>query len=121
MITENKEKYISFTTDVVVDEYQDKGKTKEKKIQLRFINSFRFMASSLDSLTKNLVKGGQKLTGFEDYSEGQYALPVRKGVYPYECITSSDKFIETQLPPREVFHSNLNMSGIGKYDYEHAR
>ena len=38
MIAENKEKYISFTTDVVVDEYQDKGKTKEKKIQFRFIN-----------------------------------------------------------------------------------
>ena len=31
VITENKEKYISFTTDVMVDEYQDKGKTKEKK------------------------------------------------------------------------------------------
>ena len=65
----------------MVDEYQDEGKTKEKKIQPRFINSFRFMASSLNSLTSNLVKGGQKLTRFEDYSEDQYALPVRKGVY----------------------------------------
>ena len=34
MIAKNTEKYISFTTDVVVDEYQDKGKTTEKKIQL---------------------------------------------------------------------------------------
>ena len=34
MIAENKEKCISFTADVMVDEYQDKGKTKEKKIQL---------------------------------------------------------------------------------------
>ena len=41
------------------------------------------MARSLDSSTSNLVKGGQKLTGFEDYSEDQYALLVRKGVYPY--------------------------------------
>ena len=46
MIAETKEKYISFTTDVMVDEYQDKGKTKKKKIQLRFINSFKFMVSS---------------------------------------------------------------------------
>ena len=61
VITENKEKYISFTTNVMVDESQDEGKTKEKKIQLRFIDSFRFMASSLDSLTNNLVKGGKKL------------------------------------------------------------
>ena len=121
MIPENKEKYISFTTDAMVDEYQDEGKTKEKKIQLRFIDNFRFMASSLDLLTNNLVKGGQKLTGFEDYSKDQYALLVRKGVYPDECMLSWDKFIETWLPPKEAFHSFLNMSDISKRDYEHAQ
>ena len=87
VITENKEKYISFTTNVMVDEYQDKGKTKEKKIQLRYIDSFKFMASSLGSLTNNLVKGGKKLARFEDYFKDQYALLVRKGVYPYEYMT----------------------------------
>ena len=92
VIAENKEKYISFTTNVMVDEYQDKGKTKEKKVQLRFINSFKFMASSLDSLTNNLVKGGKKLARFKDYSNNQYVLLVKKGVYPYEYMTSWDKF-----------------------------
>ena len=59
IIVENKEKYISFNVDVVVDSYMDNsGEVKGKKIQLRFINSFRFMASSLDSLTNNLVKAG---------------------------------------------------------------
>ena len=114
VIAENKEKYISFTTDVMVDEYQDKGKTKEKKIQLRFINRFGFMASSLDSLTSNLVKGGKKLTGFEDYSKDQYVLLVRKGVYLYEYMMSWDKFMETQLPPKEAFHNSLNMSDISE-------
>ena len=120
MITEIKEKYISFTANAVVDEYQDKGKTKEKKNQLRFIDSFGFMASSLDSLTSNLVKGGQKLTGFKDYSEDQYALLVRKGVYPYEYMMSWDKFMETQLP-KGSFHSAVNMSDISQYNYEHAQ
>ena len=56
VIAENKEKYISCTTDVIVDRYVDKlGKIKEKKIQLRFTDSMRFMASSLDSLSSNLV------------------------------------------------------------------
>ena len=76
------------------------------------------MTSSLDSLTNNLVKGGKKLTRS---SEDQYALLVRKGVYPYEYVTSWDKVIETQLPPKEVFHSSLNMSDISESDYEHAQ
>ena len=49
----------------------------------------------------NLVHGGRKLTGFEDYSESQYKLLVRKGIYPYEYMSSRDKFEETQLPPRD--------------------
>ena len=57
------------------------------------------MASSLDSLTNDLVKGGKKLTRFKDYSKDQYSLLVRKGVYPYEYMMSWDKFMETQLPP----------------------
>ena len=56
VIAENKEKYISFYVDVMVDKYLDKeGKEKEKKIQLRFIDSMRFMASSLCALSSNLV------------------------------------------------------------------
>ena len=78
----NKEKYISFSVDVLVDKYLDKeGKIKEKKIELRFIDSMRFMASSLGSLTNNLVKSGRKPIDFEDYSEAQYELLIRKGVY----------------------------------------
>ena len=59
VIAKNKEKYISFNTDVVVHEYvDDQVKIKEKKIQLRFFDSVRFMASSLDLLMNNLVKDG---------------------------------------------------------------
>ena len=68
------------------------------------------MASSLGSLTNNLVKDGRKLSGFEDYSEEQYELLIHKGVYPYEYMPSWDKFDETELPPKEAFYSNLNMN-----------
>ena len=96
-------------------------KLKEKKIQLRFIDGMRFMASSLDSLKNTLVKDGRKLSGFEDYSEEQYKLLIRKGVYPYEYMTSWNKFKETQLPSKESFYSKLNMSVISDEDYEHAQ
>ena len=109
VIAKNKGDYISFPIKVPVDNYIDKnGEEKDKVIELRFIDSLKFMSSSLDSLTKNLVSGGKKLFGLEDYSELQYSLLTRKGVYPYEYINSWDRFEETQLPPISAFHSHLN-------------
>ena len=104
------------------EDYIDKnGEEKDKLIELRFIDSFKFMSSSLDSLTKNLVRGGKKLFGFEDYSELQYDLLTRKGVYPYEYVNCWDRFNETQLPPIDGFYSKLNMSSISEEDYQHAQ
>ena len=122
VIAKNKEDYISFSIKVPVDSYIDKnGEEKDKLTELRFIDSFKFMSSSLNSLTKNLVRGGKKLFGFEDYSELQYDLLTRKGVYPYEYVNSWDRFKETQLPPIDAFYSNLNMSSISEEDYQHAQ
>ena len=122
VITKNKEDYIGFSIKVPVDSYIDKdGEEKDKLIELRFIDSFKFMSSSLNSLTKNLVRGGKKLFGFEDYSELQYDLFTRKGVYPYEYVNSWDRFNETQPPPIDAFYSNLNMSSISEEDYQHAQ
>ena len=112
----------------MVDRYEDElGKIKEKKIQLVFIDSMRFIASSLDSLMNNLVGGsgmscnvcgescqfthvdeyyvayGKCRNCYSEYSkhhlsvnfnfdnlrvshnDEQFRLPLRKGVYPYEC------------------------------------
>ena len=122
VIAKNKEDYISFSVEVAVDKYVDKlGNEKEKLIELRFIDSFKFMASSLDSLTRNLVGGGHKMFGFENCSEQQYELLTRKGIYPYEHMTSWDRFEDTELPPIESFYSSLNMSGVSESDYQHAQ
>ena len=75
----------------MVNKYIDKnGVEKDKEIELRFIDSLRFMSSSLDSLTTNLVRGGQELFGFEKYTPKQYELLVCKGIYPYEYMSSWD-------------------------------
>ena len=79
------------------------------------------MSSSLDSLTTNLARGGQRLFGFEEYTCKQYELLVKKGKYPYEYMSSWDKFKETKLPPEEAFYSKLNMVGVSSENYEHAR
>ena len=70
------------------------------------------MSSSLDSLTTNLVRGGQRLFGFEEYTSKQYELLVKKGIYPYEYMSSWDKFKEAKLPPKEAFYSNLIWWGL---------
>ena len=116
MIAKNKEDYITFSVNVTVDRYVDKeGNEKDKFIELRFIHSFKFIASSLDSLTNNLVCGSRKLFGFEDCS---YNLLTGKGIYPYEFMSSWDKFEKPQLPPIEAFNSSLNMSNVSEGDYQ---
>ena len=57
VIAENKEKYISFNVKIKVKlagVRDEDGKEVCENIQLRFIDSCRFMASSLDKLSSNL-------------------------------------------------------------------
>ena len=90
VIAKNTENYMSFfSVKLKVDKFIDKaGKTvlneKSKEIELRFIDSFKFMSSSLDSLVNNLAKGGHEFWGFEKYNSKQKELLIRKGVYSYE-------------------------------------
>ena len=58
------------------------------------------------------------MIGFEDYSKAQYELLGRKGIYPYEYMTSWDN---VQLPPIKAFYSNLNMSNVSNDDYQHVQ
>ena len=120
--TENKEDYITFLISVEVDKYIDKnGEEKSKEIELRFIDSFKFMSSSLDFLVNNLARANNEFFGFEDYNKSQYKILIRKGIHSYEYMDDWDKFKETVLPPKEAFYSKLNMSGVSDRDYEHAR
>ena len=73
-IPNNEEKYISFSKDIVVGEYTNKnGKVVAVKQQLRFIDSYKFMPSSLDKLVENLDKN----------------CCVNTGKF-YECISDDD-------------------------------
>ena len=101
-ISNNAEKYISFSIG-----------------QLKFIDSFQFMASSLERLVDATDKSSFKITKSEFGSKAP--LILRKGVYPYEYIDSLDRFDETQLPPIDKFFSKLNDEGISQKDYEHAQ
>ena len=119
-IPNNEERYISFTKKIEVGSYIDKkGETIALHHKIRFIDSFKFMAASLDKLVNNLPKddfGNLK----RHYTGEKFNLPTRKGVYPYENMDSLEKLKETKLPPKEAFYSRLNDEDISDEDYEHA-
>ncbi|XP_043479909.1 uncharacterized protein LOC122509742 [Leptopilina heterotoma] len=106
----NKEKYISFTKHV-----------KETEIKFRFIDSFKFMASSLKKLASYLSEYKIVNQEFSNFMDEEIEFLTRKGVLPYEYLDSRDKLKETNLPTKKQFYSTLNDSTVSDEDYEHAQ
>ncbi|XP_050063297.1 uncharacterized protein LOC126552630 [Aphis gossypii] len=111
VIPNSEEKFISFTKHI------------SSKFTIRFIDTFRFMASSLSSLAENLI-----IQNFENFRETakhfvreDMPLVTRKGVYPYEYTDSWDKLDESCLPGEDDFYSTLTESGINEEDFKHAK
>ena len=119
-IPNNEEKYISFTKNTVVGSYTNKeGKDKPIKHKIRFIDSFKFMSTSLESLVNNLP--GDAFNILEECYKGEkLTLVKRKGVYPYEYMDSLERFKENKLPPKEAFYSRLTGEGISDEDLKHV-
>ena len=102
-----------------VDEYQNKdGKTISLNFELRFIDSFKFLQTSLANLVKNLQP--DDFVNTKEIFRDKIDLLTRKGVYPYDYVSSIKKFAETQLPPQKEFYSKLNDEDITDDEYQHA-
>ena len=74
--------------------------------QLKFIDSLKFLNSSLDKLSGNLRLEDLQITKIHNGGK-DLELLRRKGVYPYEYINSFNCFNESQLPSKEAFFSKL--------------
>ena len=99
-IPKSIEKYISFSLG-----------------QLRFLDSFQFLSSSLEKLVETCPKDQfHLLCQFTNNHE----LLLRKGVYPYEYVDDFVRFNDTILPPKRLFFSTLTQKHISLDDYFHA-
>ena len=107
-IPNNEEKYISFSKDIVVGEYEKKGEKFPIKHEIRFLDSFKFMASSLESLVGNL-EDEKLIETKKEFGDGAN-LMTRKGIYPYDWVNGIETFSEEKLPPKEKFFWKLNES-----------
>ena len=119
-IPSTEEKYISFSKRITVDHYYSKnmGKLLPKKFEIRFIDSFKFLQTSLANLVVNLQSSDFK--NLNKVIKNNSSLLTRKGVYPYDYVTSINKLKETKLPPKEDFYSKLYDQEISDEDYQHA-
>ena len=128
-IPNNEERYISFTKNIQIGSYDKVVINEQGKIiletialhnQIRFIDSFKFMATSLDKLVNNLPK--DEFNNLKRHYTGEkFNTITRKGVYPYEYMDSLEKLKETKLPPKKAFYSRLIGEDIRDEDYQHAK
>ena len=118
-IPSTEEKYISFSKTIKVGEYKDcSGSSFDVNFEIRFLDSFKFLQTSLANLVSNLSP--DDFISTKHAFKSNTSLLTRKGVYPYDYVSSLDKLSETQLPPKEEFYSKLNDEDITDDDYQHA-
>lgn len=113
IIAKNKESYVSFTKFIQV--------STNECVQLRFVDSFKFLSTSLDKLAKNMTPSQfEHLRNFFPCSK-QFKLLTRKGVYPYDYMNCIERYAEKNLPSVDDFYNSLNNENISSSDYQHAQ
>ena len=86
------------------------------KRDIRFIDSFKFMAISLDSLVNNLSNESFRcLTNC--YQRERLNYLNENSVYPYDYIDGFEKLSDKKLPSIESFYFKLNYSYISEAHY----
>ena len=110
VIANTEEKYISFSKYI------------NNSFSVRFVDTCRFMASSLAHLAENLTSAN--FDKFREVSKvfgpSEMQLVTRKGVYPYEYTDSWDKLDATSLPDKFQFYSALTETHVSDEDFSHA-
>lgn len=90
---------------------------------MRFVDTTRFMVSSLSTLASNLYT--DDLCNFREtarvFSTLDIPLVTRKGVFSYEYMDSWTKLKENQLPIKNKFYSTLKEEEISDDDYERSK
>ena len=125
IIPNNMQAYMSFSVGHTTSYFDKKTRKQVNReyMNLRFIDSFGFMASSLNQLVVDLKQGG--LDKFKNVSQefgsdvDLTELMTRKGIYPYSFMDSFDKFdIDPLTLTKSDFRNDLTGEDISDGDYE---
>ncbi|KAE9540697.1 hypothetical protein AGLY_003942 [Aphis glycines] len=110
VIPNNEEKFVTFSKYISND------------FTIRFVDTFRFMATSLSTLAANLITPNFekfRITA-KHFSNNDLPLVTRKGVYPYDFTDDWAKLEQTTLPAKEDFYSTLTEEHIKETEYQFA-
>ena len=116
-LSENTEKYISFTVP-----FKKVINDKEIKYKIRISDSCRFVQDSLPNLVDNLserninkidndvlIKRFYNTCQLCNNNINKFNLLLRKGIYPCEYMNSWKRFNETELSSKDKLYSTLNL------------
>ncbi|KAF0709819.1 Uncharacterized protein FWK35_00030838, partial [Aphis craccivora] len=122
LIPNNEENYISFSKKI---------QYSTKNIELRFLDSYKFLSNSLSELAKSLKLCNFKILKkwFQKKVPGNltelqkvylFRLLTKKLAFPYDYMNSVDKYKEIKLPPKKSFYNLLNNKHISDDEYHYA-
>ena len=119
---ENTKKYITFSVPI---KKRIENKNMDITYKIKFIDSFRFMATSLSKLVDNLTENVHndkcdKCKSSLCFVRAMNETLLFKGVYRYEYMDGWNEFNEKVLPSKESFYSSLTMEDISETNYAHA-
>lgn len=120
----NSEHYISFTKAVNNSAFNfGTGKYSNEKMRVRFIDSYRFLPTSLKKLVSYLPEDKLMITKKEwsQLSPEKLSMLCTKGVYPYDYMDCENKMNDQNLPPKEAFFNQLNNQSISDEEYQFAQ
>lgn len=110
VIPHTEESYISFTVHL------------SNNFSLRFVDSYRFLTASLKNLSNLLAPEDFYNVNKHFQNDKELAeLAKKKSFYPYEYVSTIDKFDMTELPAQENFRDSLTGSTLSDEDYAFAQ
>ena len=98
---------------------------------MRFVDSYKHLSSSLDSLVSSLLNKDTNIdsiknkfsTLFEYYDDKQALKLLRKVVYPYDYMNKDwqKRLKQKELPDTKYFYSSLSNTKCSNEDYKYAK
>jgi len=121
IIPSTDENYISVSKSIEMNRKNPAvGNNKHVYLNVRFKDSLKFLSGSIDALSKNLKPDDFK--NLKQYFGNMAPSMMRKGVFPYEAVTSFASYNMPKLPKRQFFATcTNNYQQISDKDYKFAK